>query len=164
MKTYHIINKSDRDSHSELKHYTFEQLKAQFEPDASIKEDEPEARESWNAITDIWDLEEWLKEQAAGMAQPIEFAEDCRNTELANLTNGTYTDDEVNAILDLLESLDMDASDKLVLTNLDGDYISINTGRDGYTYAWYADESRNKAIRVKDLAALSESEIERILM
>ena len=76
MKTYHIINKSDRDARCELKHYSFDELKAQFEPSEDEKQDFPEVFEKWQKIKDLSDLEEFLEEQADGMEQPYTFEVD----------------------------------------------------------------------------------------
>lgn len=73
MKTYHIINTSDRSTRSELIHYSFEQVKNYFRPD---KEEFPEEWEQWNAISDIADLEEFLNDITAGEEQPYQFEED----------------------------------------------------------------------------------------
>lgn len=70
---YRIINKQDRDATSELKYYTFEQLKAYFEPD---KNEQPKEWQDWERITDVYDLEQFLEAQAAGMEQPYEFEKD----------------------------------------------------------------------------------------
>lgn len=69
MKTYHIIDKSNRNTKAELIHYTFEQLKEFFKPDLELNEDV----EEWKKIQDLYDLEEYLKKQACGMEQPYEF-------------------------------------------------------------------------------------------
>ena len=71
MKTYHIIDSRNRDTKSELKRYTFEQLKDYFKPDEC--EDD---FEEWKGVEDLYDLYEFLKNQAEGMDQPYEFEED----------------------------------------------------------------------------------------
>ena len=76
MKTYHIIDRRHRDSRSELKHYTFNELKAQFEPSEEEKQDFPEMFGKWQKIQDLLDLVDFLEEQADGMAQPFDFEED----------------------------------------------------------------------------------------
>lgn len=73
MKTYHIIDKREKNVRSELKHYTFEELKDFFEPD---KNEFPEFHKEWEEISDLWDLEQYLKEEADGMEQPYSFEED----------------------------------------------------------------------------------------
>lgn len=76
VKTYHIIDKRGNDSRSELKHYTFDELKAQFEPSEDEKQDFPEVFEKWKKIQDLFDLEEFLEDQADGMEQPYTFEVD----------------------------------------------------------------------------------------
>lgn len=76
MKTYHIIDTRNRSMRNELKHYTFDELKAQFEPGEDEKQDLSEEYEKWQNIKDLFDLEEFLEEQAAGMEQPYVFEED----------------------------------------------------------------------------------------
>lgn len=61
MKTYHIIDKRDRNAKSELMHYTFDQLKEFFGADE---------------VKDLYDLNEFLTAQADGMTQPYEIVED----------------------------------------------------------------------------------------
>ena len=62
MKTYHIIDKRERNTASELIHYTFDEVKKYFGVGEEVK--------------DLYDLEELLKQQADGMAQPYEIVED----------------------------------------------------------------------------------------
>ena len=86
MKTYHIIDSRNRDAQSELKHYTFEQLKDYFKPDEG--EDD---FEEWKGIEDLYDLEEYLKNQAEGTEQPYEFEEDdVENIESMEQANSFY--------------------------------------------------------------------------
>lgn len=63
MKKYHIIDTSSRDVHSELKEYTFEELKNYFKPN----EEFAEHLEKWEEIEDLFDLEEYLRFEADGM-------------------------------------------------------------------------------------------------
>lgn len=78
MKTYHMIDTRDRDFIAELKHYTFEQLKAYFDPDEFVNDlDDGEIyRKKWEAIKNLYDLEEYLKWEYGGDAVPFKFRED----------------------------------------------------------------------------------------
>lgn len=74
MITYHIIDKYAYDNlGGEMKHYTFDELKAYFEPD---EEDLPEYHEKWSEINDLYDLEEYLNWQYGGDEVPYSFQED----------------------------------------------------------------------------------------
>ena len=70
MKKYYIIDKRDRNAESEAKAYTFEELKACFQPPEDFPE---ELIEEWESIEDLYDLREFLEHEAGGMAQPYEF-------------------------------------------------------------------------------------------
>lgn len=72
MSKYNIIDKNNRNVILELKEYTFEELKAYFEPN---KEELPEYWKKWNDIEDIIDLEFYLNEEYYGMEQPYLFEE-----------------------------------------------------------------------------------------
>lgn len=72
MMKYRMIDKRERDVREELKEYTFEELKAYFEPN---KEELPEYWEKWNEIKDLYDLEEYLKWESDGMEVPYSFEE-----------------------------------------------------------------------------------------
>lgn len=81
MKTYHIIDKRQRDTNAELIHYTFNELKDYFKPDISNYEEEEdifnEMLASWEKIEDLFDLEDYLqKECGIGEAVPYTFEED----------------------------------------------------------------------------------------
>lgn len=85
MKTYHMIDKMDAHSadsaREELVHYTFEELKDFFKPDADNYYGEMEAYneklESWEKIKNLCDLEDFLIEDyGAGEPIPYEFEED----------------------------------------------------------------------------------------
>lgn len=53
-----------------MKAYTFEELKACFQP----PEDFPEKLiEEWEEVAGLYDLKEFLKHEAGGMEQPYEF-------------------------------------------------------------------------------------------
>lgn len=67
---YYIIDKRDRNAESEAKAYTFEELKACFQPPENFPE---ELTEEWENIEDLYDLCEFLEHEANGMAQPYEF-------------------------------------------------------------------------------------------
>lgn len=87
MKTYHIIDKRDRNVRSELKHYTFEQVKDYFEPNSEFVE----CHEKWENIKDLSDLEEYLKYKADGMEQNCIIEEDEEvNIESMNRANKFY--------------------------------------------------------------------------
>ena len=70
MKKYYIIDKRDRNAESEAKAYTFEELKACFQPPEDFPE---ELIEEWENIEDLYDLREFLEHESNGMAQPYEF-------------------------------------------------------------------------------------------
>ena len=65
VQKYHIIDADERDAASE-KEYTFEQVKAFFEPDA---DELPGYHEKWEEVEDLDDLEEYLEWESAGMRQ-----------------------------------------------------------------------------------------------
>lgn len=69
---YRIIDKNARDVRAELKEYTFEELKAYFEPN---KEDLAEEWEKWSEVTDLFDLKWYLEYEYDGMEVPYEFEE-----------------------------------------------------------------------------------------
>lgn len=75
MKAYRIIDSRERNSKEELKLYTIEQIKEFFRPDKELAEEDPEQASKFEKIADISDLEDYLTEQAAGMAQPYKFEE-----------------------------------------------------------------------------------------
>lgn len=64
---YNIIDKRARCVYGELEEYTFDELKAYFEPD---KEELPEYWEKWNKIKSLFDFEEYLDFEAGGMENP----------------------------------------------------------------------------------------------
>lgn len=67
---YYIIDKRYRNAEAETKPYTFEELKASFQP----PEDFPkELIEEWEEVADLYDLKEYLKHEAGGDMQPYEF-------------------------------------------------------------------------------------------
>lgn len=72
MKTYHIIDNRESNVKGELVHYTFEQLKNYFEPDAN---ELPEEYKEWQNIHDLYDLESFLQKSYAGMEIPYTFEE-----------------------------------------------------------------------------------------
>ena len=67
-----MINKRERNAFEELKEYTFEELKAYFEPS---KEELPEYWGKWNEVADINDLENYLEWEADGMTVDYIFEE-----------------------------------------------------------------------------------------
>lgn len=67
---YYIIDKRDRNAESEIKAYTFEELKACFQPPEDFPE---ELIEEWEEVAGLYDLKEFLKHEAGGMEQPYEF-------------------------------------------------------------------------------------------
>ena len=70
MKKYYIIDKRDRNAEAEAKAYTFEELKACFQP----PEDFPkELIKEWENAADLYDLREFLEHEAGGMEQPYTF-------------------------------------------------------------------------------------------
>lgn len=74
MKKYHIIDLSERNARSELKEYTFEELKDFFEPD---KEELPEDWAEWVKVQDLFDLERFLEKEADGMSVHYKFEVVC---------------------------------------------------------------------------------------
>lgn len=67
---YYIIDKRDRNAESEVKPYTFEELKACFQPPEDFPE---ELIDEWENIADLYDLREFLEHEAGGMEQPYTF-------------------------------------------------------------------------------------------
>lgn len=67
---YYIIDKRDRNAESEVEAYTFEELKACFQPPEDFPE---ELIEEWEEVAGLYDLKEFLKHEAGGMEQPYEF-------------------------------------------------------------------------------------------
>ena len=53
-----------------------------------------------------------------------------------------------------------------IQSNIDNDYVSINRGRNGIEYAWYADENTNEFVQVDNLQYVSftEEEIEELFL
>lgn len=81
MRTYHIIDRRQRDANTELIHYTFNELKDYFKPDINNYEEDKdifnEMLASWEKIEDLLDLEDYLqKEYGIGEAVPYTFEED----------------------------------------------------------------------------------------
>lgn len=80
MITYHIIDHRQRDTNGELIHYTFNELKDYFKPNASNYEEMDIFREMlacWDQINDLFDLKEYLqKECGIGEEVPYTFEED----------------------------------------------------------------------------------------
>lgn len=72
MKTYHILDKYESNVNSELEHYTFEELKNFFKP----QDDFSELLEEWEKITDLEELESYLKLEADGMEVDYIIQED----------------------------------------------------------------------------------------
>lgn len=70
MKKYYIIDKRDRNAEAETKPYTFEELKACFQPPEDFPE---ELIEEWENVADLYDLREFLRHEAGGDVQPYEF-------------------------------------------------------------------------------------------
>jgi hypothetical protein len=70
MKKYYIIDKRERNAESEAKAYTFEELKACFQPPEDFPE---ELIDEWESIADLYDLREFLEHEANGMEQPYTF-------------------------------------------------------------------------------------------
>lgn len=69
---YRMIDKRESNVHEELREYTFEEIKAYFEPS---KEDFAESWERWNKVADLCDLTEYLDMEADGMVNPYVFEE-----------------------------------------------------------------------------------------
>lgn len=67
---YYIIDRRDRNAEAEAKAYTFEELKACFQPPEDFPE---ELTEEWENIEDLYDLREFLEHEANGMEQPYTF-------------------------------------------------------------------------------------------
>lgn len=67
---YYIIDKRDRNAEAEAKAYTFEELKACFQPPEDFPE---ELIEEWENVADLYDLREFLRHEAGGDMQPFEF-------------------------------------------------------------------------------------------
>lgn len=67
---YYIIDKRDRNAEAETKAYTFEELKACFQPPEDFPE---ELIEEWENVADLYDLREFLEHEADGMEQPYSF-------------------------------------------------------------------------------------------
>ena len=67
---YYIIDKRDRNAEAEAKTFTFEELKACFQPPEDFPE---ELIEEWENVTDLYDLREFLRHEAGGDMQPFEF-------------------------------------------------------------------------------------------
>ena len=72
MKRFRMIDKRERNAKQELKQYTFQELKAYFEPN---KEELLKSWEDWSEIKDLYDLEKYLENEAEGMNVPYEFEE-----------------------------------------------------------------------------------------
>ena len=70
MKKYYIIDKRERNAESEAKAYTFEELKASFQPPEDFPE---ELIEEWEEVAGLYDLREFLEHEAGGDMQPYEF-------------------------------------------------------------------------------------------
>lgn len=79
MKRYHLIDKRERDAHSELVEYSLDDLKNYFEPE---KTEFPELWEAWTEVEDIDDLESYLAKEYDGIEVPYSFEE-----VLQNITN-----------------------------------------------------------------------------
>lgn len=67
---YHIIDKRERNAEAEIKAYTFEELKACFQPPEDFPE---ELIDEWENVADLYDLREFLEHEADGMEQPYTF-------------------------------------------------------------------------------------------
>lgn len=67
---YYIIDKRDRNPEAEVKPYTFEELKACFQPPEDFPQ---ELIEEWEEVADLYDLRKYLRHEAAGDMQPYEF-------------------------------------------------------------------------------------------
>lgn len=70
---YYMIDKRERNAHSELKKYTLEELKNYFKPAEELQD----YIEKWENISDIYDLTEYLEWEAEGMEVPYIFEEIC---------------------------------------------------------------------------------------
>ncbi len=64
---YRIIDLDQRDAHEEMKQYTFEQVKDYFKPGDELAHDFPELLQKWEAIEDLFDLNDFLAFEAGGM-------------------------------------------------------------------------------------------------
>lgn len=71
MKKFRMIDLKERNAREELIEYTFQELKMYFEPEKELEE----CWNEWNKIEDLWDLEEYLKFEAEGMAVNYKFEE-----------------------------------------------------------------------------------------
>lgn len=67
---YYVIDKRERNVEAEIKPYTFEELKAFFQP---LEDFPQELIEEWENVTDLYDLCEFLEHEADGMEQPYSF-------------------------------------------------------------------------------------------
>lgn len=56
-----------------------------------------------------------------------------------------------------------DWTEDIILNDHEKGYLTINTGRDGEEYAWYADENNNIAVNLVTGAVIGEEKIEKIL-
>lgn len=68
------------------------------------------------------------------------------------------TEKEMAAIKHLYELLDIDEDS--INNDIEHDYLTIDTGRNGRDVAWYCDENRNKAVYIDNLEELTDEEIE----
>ena len=67
---YNLIDKRDHDIYNELKKYSFEELKKYFEPEKNNSD-----WAKWKDVEDIWDLEDFLRDQFDGYSNPYIFKE-----------------------------------------------------------------------------------------
>lgn len=96
MKTYHIIDKRQRDTNTELIHYTFNELKDYFKPDISNYEEDTnifnELLTNWEKVENLHDLQDYLQEECGiGEAVPYTFEEDeIEDEEARQRANGFF--------------------------------------------------------------------------
>lgn len=79
--TYHIIDKNDYEHYYDLKHFTFEELKKEFDPrevfdPTELPDNFQEMCERWEEIHSLSTLEDYLIWQNDGCMIPYRFEED----------------------------------------------------------------------------------------
>ena len=78
MKTYNIIDTTERNAKAELKRYTWEQVLDQFRPvyDEDYPESSAEAARRFSEVNSLYSLREYLEWEAQGMRIHFKIEED----------------------------------------------------------------------------------------
>lgn len=76
----------------------------------------------------------------------------------------TLSEKELEALRTATENAGFDSNDEQLKAYIEADYLTINTGRNGRSYAWYMDANRSSCVDVETLEELTPKQIDEQLV